>query len=116
MLHLIEEIGRPEQTYAFFSSQTQAHHPVEAVEVVHVDVGHEYIANARYLARGKGADVAQIKQQGAPLEQEIHKCRRIAKRSVDQPRMEHGLHGRLVFLVRSLEVSFTVAYSHKQLI
>src|SRR6266496_4142834 len=86
-MHLVEEPGRTVEGDGLFSADEETEEPVEAEEVVEMGVRDKHLVDAEDPAHRQGGDVAEVEQDGAPLEQRLDEHRRIAETAVD----EHGM-------------------------
>lgn len=72
MLDLRAEAGRAVQPQVARAAEVQAQEVIEADEVIHVGVRDEDVRQPQDPARAQRGQVAEIEEQRAPLEHELH--------------------------------------------
>ena len=78
--------------HAGVPAQTDAQQPVEAVEVIHVGVGHEDVGHPQQLFRRQQGKVPEIEQQRTLLEVEVDVDAGIAEGRIDELWIEGVTH------------------------
>src|SRR5208283_5290225 len=83
MLDCVDEACRPIDPKALFSAEQSPQQVIKAGEVVHVSMRDEDVGDAQQFARRQTADVADVEEQRAALEDEIHIESGIAEGIID---------------------------------
>ena len=83
--------GGPKELQSLVTGKENAHHPIEATEVVHVGMGNKDMADPKNLARRQKVQVAQVKEQCPLLKEEIDVESRVIERVIDEASGETGV-------------------------
>lgn len=90
VMHLVEKASGAVESDRLLSSDKHAEQPIEAEKVVEMGVRYEDLLDPQNPARRQCGDIAEIEEDGAPLEQRLDEHRRITETAVD----EHGMKKR----------------------
>jgi hypothetical protein len=88
----VDQSGWPVKIESLLPAKAVPEQPVEACEMIHVHVADEHVAHTQQFARWQRAQVAEIEQERAPLEDELDIQARVAEGVINEVCVETRRH------------------------